>query len=361
MPVKCTLIFIADRESLDDMSEIKKHYDWADVLRAFAMYSVVLAHLGAYSMRLSYFCFGFIMQLFFFVSGLFARSYINLEFTELLKKIGKNLLIPHLFLSAINIIYAALTGRDEWYKAFLECFLAIREKVMFPPMWFLPCLSLMIVIYWGINRLVKNPLYVLIICMLISMVSRVFLETMFWIWSANSALMFLFYYAAGCYAFPIITRFDEKSWDTKKVLASAGLFVVSLAVTIWTYYIYNSDPVNLFGYVLGTVEHQMLRFFASLFTILLFVIISHVLQKVKLLQIIGKHTIVTFALESIGSDLMVWSFWMLGITWIPRNDWQVVAYALGQLLFRTFILAVPLCMLFPRLLGRKKKEKEIKV
>ena len=170
---------------------MKKRLLWPDVLRALALYCVILAHLGSFSQKISLFCFGFVMQLFFFISGLFVSHYSKMSLDKLIKKLAVHLLIPHIIISAANIAYAAYKGISGWQDSILQCVIAIRNKILYSTLWFLPCLFVMIVVYWWLSRLIRPALLRLLLCMVLSLAFRIFKEPSQWIWSADTAMMYM--------------------------------------------------------------------------------------------------------------------------------------------------------------------------
>ena len=332
--------------------------NWADVLRAFAVYCVILAHLGTYSQPISLFCFGFIMQLFFFISGLFARSYTKLGFFECVGRILYKILLPHVFLCALNILYAVARNRAGWESMILECALAIRGRMQLSVMWFLPCYAVVCLLYWLLAALVRDRTVRLIICLVVSVLSRIFLEGVAWFWSANTALMLLFYYAMGDAMLPTLVRINYPKCSFGYLMGTTLLGLVGVGVGYVAYNAYNRQPIGIGNFVFSTIGVQLFTFVAAIFIIFALLVLAQLFQNLPLLQTIGKCTIATYALNGIGSDLMFWLFWNLGITWIPRNDAQVLAFGFGQCIFTTFVLSYPLIKLVPFLLGSRGTKKE---
>ena len=319
----------------------KKRLPWPDVLRALALYAVVMAHLGSFSQRISLFCFGFVMQLFFFISGLFAKTYTKLEFGPMVRKAALHLLIPHVILSAVNIAYAAYKRIPGWQDSILQCVLAIRNRILYSTLWFLPCLFVMIVVYWCLCRLVRPALLRLILCAAVSLCFRIFKEPSQWFWSADTAMMYIFYFSLGDCMFPFLKDIPSSSGAVWKKILFGAVSVLSLIPTVVSYYVYNSTDPVLFGRHLNTLDLMIFMFVVSVFTIFVFVGLSFILQKARLLQDLGKSTILLFGTQGIAADLFSWVLWQVGITWIPRYGWQALIIGAARLLFSYLIFAVP--------------------
>ena len=330
---------------------MKKRLLWPDVLRALALYCVVLAHLGSFSQKISLFCFGFVMQLFFFISGIFASHYSKMGLDKLVKRLAVHLLIPHVIISAVNIAYAAYKGISGWRESIMQCVLAIRNKILYSTLWFLPCLFVMIVVYWWISRLIRPSVLRLILCMAVSLAFRIFKEPSQWIWSADTAMMYLFYYALGDFMFPFLKDVSSDGNNWKKVIFGAAS-VLCLIPTIVSYYVYNSAEPSLMGHAMNTLDMMIFMFFCSAATIMSLTGLSMLLQRSSLLRSIGQSTLYLFGTQGISADLFTWVLWQLGITWIPRFGWQTLFIGAGRLIFSYFLIAVPINA-FIKLLKRK--------
>ena len=78
----------------------------------------------------------------------------------------------------------------------------------------------------------------------------------------------------------------------------------------------------------------------------------------RLLQRIGRNTLIAFATQGIGSEILFLSLWYLGISWTTWADWQVLFYCAAELCFTVFIISVPLKKLLPFLFGGRLKIKK---
>ncbi len=331
---------------------------WPDVLRALAMYGVFLAHLGALSAKISVFCFGFVMQLFFFVCGLFAARYAAIGFLPLLKRLARHLLLPYAVLAGMNLLYAAIKQVPNLGLCALQCLLAIRNRIFIPGLWFIPCLIVTTLAYWGLTRLLRKPIARLAVCLAISLAFRLFKETSEWFWSADSAMLFFFYYALGDVSMPVLRRVTFRGLSAPR---KAGFFCASalcLAVTGFSYFLYNAGEAKPFGLVFSDTGLRLFTFAASTATVFLCVIAARLLQNVRILQVIGQNTLAISGTQTITSDFCFQLLWLIGVIWTVRSDWQTLVYGAAQLLFSCYVVAVPLKRLLPFVFGGRSAGKE---
>lgn len=339
-------------------SSVSRRVLWADVLRAFALYAVYLAHRGTLSSYISSFCFGFVMQLFFFVSGLFASHYRELPLPKLIKKLALGMLVPHIALCLINLGWYAMRRNPGVGKVALECLFAIRGQMRFSALWFLPCLIVMTLLYALICRIVKKPAPRLILCLILSLGMRIFKETSQWFWSADSAFLFLFYYACGDLLMPYLSRIELKKLSPKGWLKLGLVTAPCLALTVYSFFLHNMGEKAVFGIPYSDNALRIFVFIASAAAIEVLFVLSLLLQRSRLLQNIGKNTLISFAIQGIGSEILFLALWYLGISWTTWADWQVLFYGAAELCFTVFCLAIPLKKLLPFLFGGKVRKKQ---
>ena len=322
-----------------------------DVLRALAMLSVILSHAGSLSQRISMFCICFSVQLFFFISGLFASHGFEKDFKTMLVRVAKGYLVPHVVLSVINLISASKSYPDLWGYAPLQCFMAIRGQMLIAVLWFLPCLALTTLFYWALAKLFRKPVVRLVVCLVISLCFRIFKETSQWFWSFDSGLMFLFYYSLGDVLMPAFTGFSFRKLSVGRRLSVVSGLALCLALTVYSWFVYNTVEPSIFGLPYGLNTARIFTFAASASTIMVMCAVAYVLENVRFLAIAGRYTVLTFALNGIGETLMGRIMWTLGISWMVRTDWQTVPLCFARMLFTTFFISIPLYYVCPPAFG----------
>lgn len=138
-----------------------KRIEWLDSLRGFAMLLVVLGHVSAMSSDLVLWIYSFHMPLFFIISGVVFRYSKYTSLKECMLDKTKKLLLPYVFLFAINIPFwyinwKVLGNSSATPIGMLEGFLAANHALGYMTstvLWFLPCLFLVSVLFWGLVHL----------------------------------------------------------------------------------------------------------------------------------------------------------------------------------------------------------------
>lgn len=90
---------------------MNKHLYWIDFAKVIGLYLMVLGHGNMVSDDLRCYIYSFHMPLFFVISGLFAKDYI--ERIPVIKGSFKTLMIPYICLNAVCLIFFSLL---ELYK-----------------------------------------------------------------------------------------------------------------------------------------------------------------------------------------------------------------------------------------------------
>lgn len=182
--------------------------DYLDMLKCLGMFIVVSGHIhpqfGWFS--LSVHC--FVIPLYFFLSGMtFKRSkYPTLR--EFIKHRFKTLLIPYLMFSVVTWAFWAFfnvishTQEDLWGPLF-QTVLAQGSGGFFvhnAPLWFLPCLFIVEVLYYLIDKLPEWAN--ILVCILLSVIGACMIS--WWKgpfvllpWSIESAFVAILFYCAG--------------------------------------------------------------------------------------------------------------------------------------------------------------------
>lgn len=131
--------------------------EYIDVFRAFGIILMVMGHVG-FGVYFDHFIHVFHMPMFFFISGFFfkSKSKEELSFWTYLKKKMRTLLVPYLFFGILHmVIYVLLYG---WSTEPLEHLVWINtDKLPIAgALWFLTALFFADVIYFLLDRFIKN-------------------------------------------------------------------------------------------------------------------------------------------------------------------------------------------------------------
>ena len=142
------------------MSETKR-YDYLDIAKGLGILAVVWAHimLVGWSHKVIY---AFHMPLFFLISGMLFRREKYSSFGQFAGKRAKRLLVPYLIYSVVTWgIWAAFRWVrhdpiDSFWAPLLQTFIAQGSGAFMvhnSALWFIPCLFVVELMYWGLSRL----------------------------------------------------------------------------------------------------------------------------------------------------------------------------------------------------------------
>ena len=186
----------------------KKRVDYLDMLKCLGMFIVVSGHIHPYFgwFSLSVHC--FVIPLYFFLSGMTFKRNKFPSLWEFVKHRAKTLLLPYLMFSLVTWVFWAVFNvvshsQANLWSPLLQTFIAQGSGgflVHNVPLWFLPCLFVIEVLYYMID---KFPGWVNItICILLSVIGACMIS--WWRglfillpWSMESALVSILFYSAG--------------------------------------------------------------------------------------------------------------------------------------------------------------------
>ena len=279
-------------ESLS-LNKFKKRIEWIDVARALSMFIIIYAHIYD-DAQITRFVHLFHVPVFFFLSGIVWKNK-NRKFGTVCWNSFKSLMIPFYVCSIISIAVYLVLGKFVPSKgdslSVLQClggmlYANSRTGLMNwnRPLWFIPCLFVVRILWEIIVRLVKSEKMravtvasVFVIGMLISY----FFNGIKMPFELEISLVMLFYYYLGAKADFIRTAMEKYNW---KLYVPA--FIVSLGACI-PIYIFNGDisvQMSRYGnpvlFVLGSI--------AGTFMV---ISVSGLLAKLKVLQFVGQNTL----------------------------------------------------------------------
>lgn len=185
----------------------KRKYNYITIAKGIGIFLVIWAHIlnrgPVYN-----FIYAFHMPLFFFISGMLFKNDKYTKIKDLLKSRFKSLIIPYLIYSIITLLLWGMIENKIWsecIKCFWEIFLArnsSRTMPFNPPLWFIPCLFSIEIIYFFINKYIKKGMKAfLIFCLAISgfLLTRIEfpINGKDFIWSLNISFVALTFYWVG--------------------------------------------------------------------------------------------------------------------------------------------------------------------
>ena len=214
-----------------------KRVDYLDMLKCLGMFIVVSGHIhpryGWFSLPIH--C--FVIPLYFLLSGMTFKRQKYPTLWAFVKHRAKTLLLPYLMFSIVTWLFWAVynvvlhTGADLW-GPLLQTFIAQGSGnylVHNVPLWFLPCLFVVEVIYYLVSKL---PDWAnLSACILLSAIGACMI---FWWkgaflllpWNTESALVAVLFYCIG----NLMSKRFGLTGIENKVLEKKGLFLALMLV-----------------------------------------------------------------------------------------------------------------------------------
>lgn len=138
-----------------------KRVDYLDMLKCLGMFIVVSGHIHPYYKWFSLTVHCFVIPLYFLLSGMtFKRNKFS-TLGEFIKHRAKTLLLPYLMLSLVTWVFWAVFNvvshnQVDLWKPLLQTFIAQGSGgflVHNVPLWFLPCLFIVEMLYYMIDKL----------------------------------------------------------------------------------------------------------------------------------------------------------------------------------------------------------------
>ncbi|MBQ6895702.1 MAG: acyltransferase [Oscillospiraceae bacterium] len=335
----------------------KNRIAWVDAAKGIAMIFVLIIHYDRNaSGRIAALGLMFCVQLFFFLSGMFA-AVEKYSLKEYIIRQAKSLLLPYAVFSAVNLAFHLCFNPhlplNEIKNIIIGIILARRNYMLVAAMWFLPCLFLVSVMYKLLTMAIKNRRLLLVLTFAAAAYAKVFMQEPILPFTANQALRFLFYFAAGREIYPYIKDWSIEKFKAQKPAVKALFVYHTIASGIVTWILFRKE--YLFYW-----ENDFI-FYTSLFVhtvvIISFVIIVSVLiSGFAPLSAIGRNTLGFCCLENINRTAVNTAMAVTGIGFLPDSPVKVVlfnfiAMAVG------YIILIPVNRFCPFILGKRKSVK----
>lgn len=217
--------------------------DALDVAKGIGMILVVFAHIN-YTPAILIPIYSVHMPLFFLLAGVVFRREKYPAFRGFLISRLKSLLLPYLFFClapiAASLILERITGmtllvKNGFLDALWETLIARSSAtVVNPPLWFVPCLLAVEILYYFISKL-KKPAVAVVCAALASLgwlLESGLIPSIPLPWSLDSALFALSFYTTGNLCAPYLkTAVVRIREHRRKILICLGILL--LCVLIW--------------------------------------------------------------------------------------------------------------------------------
>ena len=332
-------------------TKAKNRIEWIDAMRAVAIVMVLLSHYDGG--KLSVFANRSCVQIFFFISGIFAFGG-RYTLPQYVKKQAQSLLLPYGIFAVVNIIFHFIFNPSTPVKDMLgfalNFIVARRNEVMVAAMWFLPCLFFASILYKAMVILLKKQRYIVPVCFVISAVFKLWFESPVYIFSVNQGLKYLIYIALGGLIAPYFKKF-KKAWKhLPKSYRTAALLIyaVDCAYILRLY---------VKGYVFWpkAIWALSLVYFLNVVMCIIFVLgLSMVLEKIKPVVWIGQNTLGFCCLENINRALLNTAMAVVGFGFLPDSEIKAFVHVMGAVCIGTVIIWI-INRFCPQLFGKNKK------
>ena len=244
------------------------------------------------------------MPAFFFLSGYTFERSAKSPFTELVRKKIRALVIPYFGFSTILFVFWFFVRRNFGMSyqtdatpldVLLQILCGTNSEFFVTPLWFLTCLFMTELCFWGLLRLRKNILMAFLVIALyvpglfyITYMEKFQLPHLFW---NIDQIPFCLYFLALGY---VISKWNV----TDKILCSTKRNVIAFVASAFVFglaFIVRENTDTLFLLMHTVMIHMGL---------LAFVVVSKSLKENAVLNFVGQNTITIFALHMIVQSLL---------------------------------------------------------
>lgn len=298
------------------------------------------------------------MPLFFIISGVVFRYGKYSALKECVVDKAKKLLVPYVMLFLVNLPFWYLNKKILGSSSataldMLSGFVAANQNLgamTSGALWFLPCLFLVSVLFWGLVHLEKTGKLKLEASMILCFLAAWFLSTFydepaFWHW-ATVPMATVFYWIG--YSFGQVWKTFEDRFEKFQSPSAAfsGFAIATLAVGTWVAFVNGKISMH------GNSYHEIaLMLLSSLCLSLGLAMLFMRLPKIKLFDYAGKNSIIFF-----GFHIAVLRF----LENFPYTSAFAYSHALWTGLV-VFLLLVPISMFVnrfcPFIVGKKRAKK----
>ena len=268
-----------------------------DLLRGIAILLVVLGHITRTNTLHDY-IWSFHIPLFFFISGYLYNPLKFASFETFIRKKTKGLIIPYLIFGGITFFYWLLV--ESKFRAsdlnpvsqLFGLFYGTRYGHYLDfngPLWFIPCLFSMTIIYYFIGK--RNKLIGFIGCMTLFVIGVLCSDYISWLpFGLCAAFIGIIFYWGGqllhCHHTEYV-RFEKFVSNHKPIIVSLTLSLIALQVVLTPY-----SEANLARFETG---NPFIYVSLAFLGIIIYWIIAVIINQSNLLEWLGRNSLVIFA------------------------------------------------------------------
>jgi fucose 4-O-acetylase-like acetyltransferase len=278
---------------------------WIDNCKALTISLVALGHVQSIYL-VNEIIFSFVMPTFFFLSGFTFERSSKAPFVELLRKKIRSLVVPYFGFSAILFLFWFLVRRNFGLSyqtdatvldVVIQILCGTNSTFFVTPLWFLTCLFMTELCFWGLLRLRKKWLKAVIIAVLyvpgliyVTYMDLLHLPHLFW--NIDQIPFCLYFFALGYVASKWIVV-DKWLCLLKN---NVGALIVSVLVFALAFVVRENTMSKFLFLFMHTVMIHM--------GLLAFVVVSKSLKENAVLNFVGQNTITIFALHMIVQSIL---------------------------------------------------------
>lgn len=289
--------------------------NYIDVAKGIGIILVVFAHVN-YTPEVLVFIYSFHMPLFFLISGMLFDKNKYPDFISFFKRRIKTLFIPYVIYEVISIIWLYISERlfsdiyqvtkEEYIEFFKQIFISNWSGThVNQPLWFVPCLFLVEILYYFISKMKKS--FRIPICIVFVGIGWI-LESGFLPfdnkllpWSLDSALFALGFYAIGNLASKYLKEYIGKINRSKyRMILYTEIFL--LCMLLWIPLTMMNGKITLGSKILG---NGFLLYINGILGTMMILVISVLLEKNRFLIYCGRNSFLIMATHYIIRNYIV--------------------------------------------------------
>lgn len=339
----------------------KKRILWIDNTKAIGIFLVMLAHHKINPSYMQY-IYSFHMPLFFFISGYLFNSAKYPDFKGFLKRKLKTLVLPYFIFAFTSFLFWLLIVRKlsihgeslkiPPIKPFLDIFHSNRFGNLKLPLdtvvWFLTCLFVVEILFWIINTISLNKITSMLFILgsaILGYMGSLFMPFRL-PWSIDIALTAVVFYGIGYI-------FKEKLDKLTDFTANKNLAAVIPFVILSIVFCFVNGRVDMYSNYYGNI---LFYYLSALSGIIFVITLCKKIPQNKLLQYIGKNTIVILGLSSVSLFVIRGVFYLIYSRLPNLSNISIVVGLLMSFLQIAFLLPAIYIInsFFPFILGRGK-------
>lgn len=320
-----------------------KRVEWVDIAKLIGMFAIYLGHFGT-AAGLSYpFVFSFHVPLFFFISGCVSNYERDCSVKEYLLKKFKRILIPFYGFASLSIIInvvlndADLGDIKQWLWLVIKG--CIRNTFFASGLWFLSCLFVMEIVF-KLIKLTRFKVLMMIMSALLLFLAEFVLQPRpivepHMLYNVDSMAYYIIFYALCYCLYPYINVFLVKYECQEDHLCSFSVNNRCIHHLLAYEGVYLLDRISI-----NTAFRSLISVFDAIIIIVFILLVSNLLQGLKVLSNIGMETLYLCGNEWIVKSLFPAFISLFGVQVIIDSPLKAWLYSVVLILI-TYKCVIP--------------------